>query len=189
MRTIFKSSSLAVLMLVACGANADCIKLSAAAGSYTLCETGHKVHAQDAQGSLKVDPKIIAQIKSSDEFFALDAFPAPASGNDAVIFARIPSVPEAGGRGYCGAGHEDYMLLVEQKDRSLRLLDRLLIQSCLKNINLASDQGDNPRLVIKTGIAPIIAGFDLMSADDSPARAKQVVLKDNKLLLIDATRP
>lgn len=189
MRIIFPSSSLVLLMLIACSANADCVKLSAAAGHYALCETGNKVQANDVQGPLKLDPKIISQIKASDEFFVIDAFPAPITGNHSVILARIPSVPDAGGRGYCGAGHEDYMLLVERKDRSLRLLDRLLIQSCLKNIDLASDQGDNPRLAIKTGIAPIIASFDLMSADDSPAKARQVVLKDNKLLLIDAARP
>ncbi|WP_266159915.1 hypothetical protein [Dyella silvatica] len=165
------------------------MKLNSSTGNDELCAALGKVQAKDAHGTVKLDPKIISQIRQSDEFFTLDAFPAPSSGKDSVIFVRVPSVPEAAGQGYCGAGHEDYMLLVEKQDRSLRLLDRLLIQSCLKNINLASDQSDNPRLAVKAGVAPVIASFDLMSADDVPAKTKQVVLKDRKLLLIDAAHP
>ncbi|MFC5740443.1 hypothetical protein [Dyella tabacisoli] len=193
MRNIFATISFLLSILLAAGAHADCLKLRSSAGSYELCKAHDKVLAKDEHGALKLDPRISAPIDQSDDFFAVDAALPKAENseaeNSAVIYVRIPSAPNAGGRGYCGAGDEDYMLLVERKERSLRLLDRLLIQSCLKNISLASDQGYDPRHALKTGVSPVIASFDLLLPGDSPVKKKQVILKDNKLLMLDSTRP
>jgi hypothetical protein len=60
-----------------------------------------------------------------------------------IVMAREPSRPKAMGRGYCGAGYEDYLLLVEILEKNLLLRDQLLLQSCLKNISMFIDQGDD----------------------------------------------
>jgi hypothetical protein len=60
-----------------------------------------------------------------------------------IVMAREPSRPKAMGRGYCGAGYEDYLLLVEVLEKKLLLRDQLLLQSCLKSISMFIDQGDD----------------------------------------------
>jgi len=60
-----------------------------------------------------------------------------------IILTREPSRPDAMGRGYCGAGYEDYLLLVEMLDGKLTLRDQFLLQSCLKSISMLIDQGDD----------------------------------------------
>lgn len=60
-----------------------------------------------------------------------------------IVMVREPSRPNAMGRGYCGAGYEDYLLLVEMLEQKLLLRDQLLLQSCLKSISLFIDQGDD----------------------------------------------
>lgn len=47
------------------------------------------------------------------------------------------------GQGYCGAGYEDYLLLVEIRGKKLTLKDQFLLQSCLKSISMFIDQGDD----------------------------------------------
>lgn len=60
-----------------------------------------------------------------------------------IVMIREPSLPNTMGRGYCGAGYEDYLLLVEILGRKLLLRDELLLQSCLKSIAMYLDQGDD----------------------------------------------
>lgn len=60
-----------------------------------------------------------------------------------ILMTRERSRPKAMGRGYCGAGYEDYLLLVEVLEKKLLLRDQLLLQSCLKSISMFIDQGDD----------------------------------------------
>lgn len=60
-----------------------------------------------------------------------------------IILVREPSRPGAMGKGYCGAGYEDYLLLIEIRKHELILRDQLLLQSCLKSIAMLIDQGDD----------------------------------------------
>lgn len=60
-----------------------------------------------------------------------------------IVMVREPSRANAMGRGYCGEGYEDYLLLVEILEQKLLLRDQLLLQSCLKSISMFIDQGDN----------------------------------------------
>jgi hypothetical protein len=60
-----------------------------------------------------------------------------------IVMVREPSRPKSIGRGYCGAGYEDYLLLVEVLEKKLLLRDQLLLQSCLKSISIFIDQGDD----------------------------------------------
>lgn len=67
-----------------------------------------------------------------------------------VLGAAIPSVAKPG-LGYCGAGTEDYLLLIEWKTRPrrLELRDRVQVQSCLQSMALQSDQGSELRVVLR----------------------------------------
>jgi hypothetical protein len=47
------------------------------------------------------------------------------------------------GQGYCGAGYEDYLLLVEILKKELIFRDKFLLQSCIKSISVFIDQGDD----------------------------------------------
>jgi hypothetical protein len=60
-----------------------------------------------------------------------------------IVMTRELSRPDAMGQGYCGAGHEDYLLLVEILERNLLLRDQFLLQSCLKSISMFIDHGDD----------------------------------------------
>lgn len=67
-----------------------------------------------------------------------------------VLGAAIPSVAKPG-LGYCGAGTEDYLLLIEWKTRPrrLELRDRVQVQSCLQSMALESDQGSELPVVLR----------------------------------------
>lgn len=56
-----------------------------------------------------------------------------------IILSHELSRPGALGRGYCGGGYEDYLLLIEISGRRIILLDELLLQSCLTSIDLGDD--------------------------------------------------
>jgi hypothetical protein len=60
-----------------------------------------------------------------------------------IVLTREYSRPDAMGQGYCGAGYEDYLLLVEVFKKDLILRDRILLQSCLKTISMFIDKGDD----------------------------------------------
>jgi hypothetical protein len=47
------------------------------------------------------------------------------------------------GRGYCGAGYEDYLLLLEISANKIVLRDQFLLQSCLKSISMLIEHGDD----------------------------------------------
>lgn len=67
-----------------------------------------------------------------------------------VLGVAIPSV-DARGSGYCGAGSEDHLLLLEWKARlrKLELRDRVQVQSCLQPMALQADQGSELRTVLR----------------------------------------
>lgn len=62
------------------------------------------------------------------------------------IFTREPSVPNSMGQGYCGAGYEDFLLLVKLEKRTFKLTDTYLLQSCLHAKSMRIEQsGINPQ--------------------------------------------
>ena len=94
-----------------------------------------------------------------------------------IVMAREPSRPKAMGRGYCGAGYEDYLLLVEIIDRKLLLRDQLLLQSCLKSISMFIDQGeDHP----SNGLIHENGGFFSYRLVDDDADKKRMLTVSDK---------
>jgi hypothetical protein len=60
-----------------------------------------------------------------------------------IVLSREPSRPNAMGRGYCGAGYEEYLLLIEVTRSKIELRDQFLLQSCLKSISMFVDHGND----------------------------------------------
>lgn len=85
-----------------------------------------------------------------------------------TLLVRVPSNPSTP-MGYCGAGHEDSLLLIEVHDQRLRLLDQMLLQSCLKTITLASSSGDHLGEALTPMAHPWVASFQ-READDAEQR-------------------
>lgn len=62
------------------------------------------------------------------------------------IFTREPSAPNSMGQGYCGAGYEDFLLLVKLEKRTFKLTDTYLLQSCLHSKSMRIERsGLNPQ--------------------------------------------
>lgn len=57
------------------------------------------------------------------------------------LVVRSPS-RVSGKSGFCGAGHEDWLLLIEVSGLTAKSADQLLVQSCLKSISMDVDQLD-----------------------------------------------
>jgi hypothetical protein len=60
-----------------------------------------------------------------------------------IVLSREPSRPNSMGRGYCGAGYEEYLLLIEISRTKIKLRDQFLLQSCLKSIAMLIENGDD----------------------------------------------
>ena len=80
----------------------------------------------------------------------------PREGHDYIILAIAKPSTEHNGLGYCGAGTEEKLLLIEWQrvQRSLRLSDVLEVQSCLKTFELASDQGHDLKSLLGGFVDP-----------------------------------
>ena len=88
-----------------------------------------------------IDTKTKKIRRISDEIIPIFS-QASDAGYYFLLIARIPSkLPQ--GPGYCGAGYEDHMILLEYNRKRIRLLDDFLLQSCLTAISLAGDKSDN----------------------------------------------
>lgn len=55
------------------------------------------------------------------------------------LFVRVPS-RDSQGKGYCGAGNEDYLYLFNIKKRNFRKVAQFGVQSCLKNLSIGIDE-------------------------------------------------
>jgi hypothetical protein len=60
-----------------------------------------------------------------------------------IVLSREPSRPNSMGTGYCGAGYEEYLLLIEISREKIELRDQFLLQSCLESISMLIEHGDD----------------------------------------------
>ena len=102
-----------------------------------------------------------------------------------VLGAAIPSVAKPG-LGYCGAGTEDYLLLIEWKTRPrrLELRDRVQVQSCLQSMALQSDQGSELRVVLRGIDDPGKATLTWLQHPRYGPATKTVTAKAGKLVVL-----
>jgi hypothetical protein len=93
-------------------------------------------------GVIKADDRTSRILRPSDEIIPLLS---TGSGNSRhlLMLLRTPSTQKRS-TGFCGAGHEDSLILVELSGQRMIFKDRLLIQSCVKSLALESDDPDAP---------------------------------------------
>lgn len=99
---------------------------------------------QDKRNSLPVNigKELSSYFLRSDEAHVL--FKVPSKSRELfVVLSREPSNPQRR-TGYCGAGYEDYLLLIEVVKKDVVLADKFLLQSCIKTISLYREEGGDP---------------------------------------------
>ena len=139
------SSAILLMTIIASSAVADDLLLPSSQGPRVVISTKkQRVIAKDKETNIdyKIENAVSRYLTRADSI-RLIANESDQKTQLFIILSREPSRPGAMGQGYCGAGYEDYLLLVEMLNRELVLRDQLLLQSCLKSISLFLDQGDD----------------------------------------------
>jgi hypothetical protein len=98
---------------------------------------------------LKIDPAFKTRILAAEELSLV--FPTAITEGNNLLFLTLTRTPSnsKNGKGYCGAGFEDHLQLIEVSRKKIALLDELLLQSCLNSISLAYDSSDDPKKNIR----------------------------------------
>ncbi|WP_413671756.1 hypothetical protein ACEN9H_19515 [Massilia cellulosiltytica] len=151
MQTISKVTSLPtytiilLTILISPTAVADDLILQSAQGTRVVIDVKKsQVFAKDKERKISyiIDNAIIRHFRRAEDIRLIENESKPEAQLFTVL-TREPSRPGAMGQGYCGAGYEDYLLLVEIRGKKLTLKDQFLLQSCLKSISMFIDQGDD----------------------------------------------
>jgi hypothetical protein len=100
-----------------------------------------KCHYNGSSISYKINTSLASHLDKSDEFFFI--LKVHSKRDLFVILTREPS-RQNHTASFCGAGYEDYLVLIEVSRNKVSVLDAILLQSCLKSILLRTDQGDDP---------------------------------------------
>lgn len=98
-----------------------------------------------------------------------------------VFLARAPS-NSAHPTGFCGAGYEDSLLLLQEHNGNLKIRDRFLIQSCLKSLVLEPDQEDDPRNSFVLSVAP--PGISFRWSGDDALTTRIISVENSSLKMI-----
>jgi|GEM_PF-3730459 len=111
----------------------------------SVSQTGKKIVARLGSGknsrSIKISTKLASELLGSDETrLLLDA--STVKRNLYVVLSRKPSNSK-NRTGYCGAGHEDILLLINVTKNEVNLVDTFLLQSCITLKTLYSKNGDD----------------------------------------------
>jgi hypothetical protein len=97
-----------------------------------------------------------------------------------IVLSREPSRPNSMGRGYCGAGYEEYLLLIEISRTKIELRDQFLLQSCLKSIAMLIENGDDLDDA-GNGLIPNSDGsFSYRLLEDEASQERNLVLRDRR---------
>lgn len=100
-----------------------------------------------------------------------------------TLGVAVPS-KQTNGTGFCGAGTEDKLLLVELgKAHRLYLRDELEIQSCLKSFSLSSDQGTDLNVVLGSIADPREFQLTWLMHPKYGDATKTIRVRDAKLLI------
>lgn len=138
-----------------------------------------------ANRTKKLSKALNNELSSADEAFVLNRDILYIDGYPHFIaIVRTPSTLY-NKEGRCGSGHEDRALLIRIENDNVELKDSILVQSCLKDISIVSDKGDNPRDAISYSSHSKSATFKYMAPPDFKIREKMIVIKNKRLVLIE----
>ncbi|WP_157510839.1 hypothetical protein [Frateuria sp. Soil773] len=154
------------------------LELKQKASSFTTV-----LHGRTETTPAKLNRTLSDVLSQSDQIIVLSKKSIPFDSAEAITaIARIPSSKKPDG--FCGAGHEDYLLFIKVQKHQLRLVDKALIQSCLHNVSLESDNGsDDPKDAVASGTFPIIAQFKAMSPPDYEVKELQAKIEEHKITI------
>lgn len=173
--------------------------VSAADNVLTVPLSGDRVLSIDRSGSnarswsstdgrrtgLRLSRELRSMFTQASDVFAIGE---AASDLGAVqSLALVVSVPSRSGAplGYCGAGTEDYLLILSVERGALVVRDTLLLQSCLQSISLVSDSGDGAREALVPLQRPGLICFEMTSGTDGVIRSKRVRVEAERLVAQD----
>ena len=138
------------------------------ARSLSIAAEAGKVHASTAprapatgSQTVSLGGPLARELARSSEVIAVGNEAILQNGRTFLVLGvAIPFIGKSGG-GYCGAGTEDFLLLVELNARAsrLELRDRLQVQSCVQSMELQSDRGNDLHTALRSAKDP--ANFTL----------------------------
>lgn len=113
----------------------------------TLRATVTKAASEGAsvKSTVAIDSAIRSAVRGASELVGIGARAFPDGDRSYFVLAVATPSVERAGTGFCGAGTEDKLILIEWRGKGQKLVmrDQLEIQSCLKSIALQSDQGSD----------------------------------------------
>lgn len=137
-------------------------------------------HDRTAQAEVTVQPGLAAAlVNATSASYLLHG--EGDQGGLAIIVLSEPS-KKMGGTGFCGAGQEDYAVLIEKKHNVITFKARYLLQSCLRSVTVdATDPND-----VRTGLQLDPAHFSWTSRrlEDAPAQKTTVRVQDGKFVTL-----
>lgn len=141
------------------------------------------LHSRTGRAAVALDAPLRTLMMQSSTLIAASTTGFLHGGAPAtVLYARVPSNPTRP-MGYCGAGQEDYLLLLGIRGQRLVLLDRLLVHSCLQSIESASGMDAPPQAAMTPLPPPWVARFD--AGPPGHARARCVRVQQDALVMED----
>jgi len=143
----------------------------------SVSASDNHVHAQRMSGkrrAISVDSDLRRVLMQADTVFPINRSGFMLEGGPgATLFVRAPSNP-ARPMAYCGSGREDQVLLIEVRANRLVLLDRLLLESCLRSIAVIADLGDSPQEAVEPMAYPWVARFQALNMDGPYPRCVRI---------------
>lgn len=163
-----------------CIPDADCINLKT---------SGRQIAADTNNKAIPLDGQSQTLLANADEVVVASTFPITVGNvHTAITVIRKPST-KGPADGFCGAGHEDYLALFGVDGGTLKLYDKVLVQSCLKSISLVADEGDDPKVAIKSSTASSSLSYAAIVPPDFELKNFTVRVQDGKLLVEEQTAP
>jgi hypothetical protein len=123
---------------------------------------------------LKIDKALKVLLREADELVFLIKINNLSEKKQFLILSREPSRKNRGA-GFCGAGYEDFVFLIEVEKNNLLILDKFLLQSCVKSIFLEPESIEDPLKGIDLDQAKSLVTFQLSSEPESKKRSLMVV--------------
>ena len=152
-----------------------------------LVKRGAVVSAQLAGRTTKVmgvDPALRSAIASADEYFVVGR--KPVHEGERVFVLLVTVTPSRAGRptGFCGAGTEDALRLVEVNGRQRRLtqVSSMLLQSCTKNFALGDDSGTTLRSRLEGATDPGHIGLTWLDHPVLGSGPRTIVIQGQSLV-------
>lgn len=141
--------------------------------------------ASGASVNLKWSPTLKRAIAASDDVFVAGAAAFQQDGHTYFYLVTQEPSRENRGAGYCGAGTEDILRLIEIAKPPLRLIeqDKLLLQSCLESIEFYDASGASLRTQLENRTDPQHLTLTWSEHPKFGSTPKRVTVRDGRFTL------